>query len=211
MQVSAEVRWFWEESLPTGLDDWFHSGIAVFQPGGGLPRLDEYLLDIGQIELGVKKRGEKPGIEIKGLLRTLPSPVQFGSLAGSIQLWGKWTTTALQIDGLRTVATQKTRWLRKYDATRSVISEIELDQRELPARTALPSQGCNVEIASIAVDNLSKWWTLGCEAFGPFERIERIIRQTLDHLGPMNVPLLRGLELSYPAWLSRFATQPRQS
>src|SRR5678815_5321035 len=96
MFISAESRWFWRESLPAGLEDWFRS--TGFSPGGGIVRIDEYLLDAGNPELGVKKRGGKNGVEIKGLVETrsaLPAPFH-----GRVQIWSKWSSEAVTIDAL---------------------------------------------------------------------------------------------------------------
>ena len=56
MQVSAEVRWFWDVlNVPPNLDAWFVSGMGHFPPGGGdEERSDEYVLDVRQAELGIK-------------------------------------------------------------------------------------------------------------------------------------------------------------
>jgi hypothetical protein len=70
MQLSAEIRWFWQGAIPGSVEKWFHGGLGSCHPGGGKPRLDEYLYEQGQVELGLKKRGTKPGIEVKGLIAT---------------------------------------------------------------------------------------------------------------------------------------------
>jgi hypothetical protein len=72
--ISAEVRWFWRGALPSGLEQWFRSGTPV--PGGGNSREDEYLLDPLQLELGVKNRSGRPGVELKGLIEVRASPPQ---------------------------------------------------------------------------------------------------------------------------------------
>src|SRR4030095_5243504 len=59
MLLSAEVRWFWEGRIPE-LTRWFGSG--PFAPGGGEVRVDTYVGDPAQLELGVKSRGNKPGL-----------------------------------------------------------------------------------------------------------------------------------------------------
>jgi hypothetical protein len=84
MLVSAELRWFWKETPPPGLELWYRSG--PFPPGGGALRSDEYLLEPSQTELGLKKRGGgRGGVEVKGLVSigtALPEPFD-----GRIQLW----------------------------------------------------------------------------------------------------------------------------
>src|SRR5262245_44954616 len=61
MQVSAETRWFWSESVDA-FREWFggsaaHGGKEA--GGGAASRTDEYLRDPKQAELGIKKRGGK--------------------------------------------------------------------------------------------------------------------------------------------------------
>ena len=75
MLVSAELRWFWRGGVPAAVDAWFWK--REIPAGGGNVRTDEYLVDRSQIELGLKKRGTKPGIEIKGLVgrrEAVPGP-----------------------------------------------------------------------------------------------------------------------------------------
>ena len=138
MQNSAEIRWFWPGPLPETIESWFYSG--AFPPGGGSPppRLDEYLLDPSQLELGLKKRGLKKGIEIKGLVTTVAQPIQIGPFTGRIQVWTKWTSESLRLDGMATVKTYKTRWLRKFDITDVHVREIQLGVDERPINPARP-------------------------------------------------------------------------
>jgi hypothetical protein len=51
-----------------------------YAPGGGTPppRRDVYLYDPEQTELGIKARGLKPGLEVKGLVALLPDDVPDG-------------------------------------------------------------------------------------------------------------------------------------
>src|SRR5262245_28466185 len=127
MLVSAELRWFWRDCLPPGFEQWFRN--AGFPPlGGGNSRDDEYLIDAKQAELGVKLRGGKEGVEIKGLVENrtfLPEP-----FSGTVQIWTKWTSEALTIDRLPRISVRKTRWLRKFDTSRSEIRELQLGVQE---------------------------------------------------------------------------------
>lgn len=123
MLISAELRWFWRETLPPGLEQWFRSGTLT--PGGGNSRDDEYLVDPLQSELGVKKRSGMSGIEIKGLVEVrtvLPGP-----FSGRVQIWTKWTSHVITIDHLPRIVVRKTRWVRKYDTSGSAVHELELD------------------------------------------------------------------------------------
>jgi hypothetical protein len=46
MQISAELRWFWPDSCPEGLESWFNDRDPP--PGGGGVRVDEYLHEAAQ-------------------------------------------------------------------------------------------------------------------------------------------------------------------
>jgi hypothetical protein len=55
MEVSAEIRWFWQGAGPAGLQGWFN--LAEFHDcaaGGGGMRTDAYLSEPQQAELGIK-------------------------------------------------------------------------------------------------------------------------------------------------------------
>jgi hypothetical protein len=198
--VSAELRWFWSGGLPAAVDAWFRN--APFPPGGGRPRTDEYLVDRSQIELGVKKRGTKAGVEMKGLVaprRTVSVP-----FAGRVQIWTKWTSEALTIDGLSRVAVEKSRWLRKYDTSGPALVEIELDDEERPrwSPDELPERGCHFEVVLLRVNRVSTpWASVGFEAFGELSTVEDSLDRTLRHVAP-ETKLPAGRELSYPAWLA---------
>ena len=66
-----------------------------------------------------------------------------GPIRGRIQLWSKWTTTALRLDGLALLSTSKTRWIRKYATGNGGVIEIELKEDDSPKNYAikLPENG----------------------------------------------------------------------
>jgi hypothetical protein len=204
VSVSAELRWFWKEA-PAGLESWFRSG--PFPPGGGTPREDEYLLNASQVDLGVKKRGAKAGVEVKGLVGlggTSQRPFE-----GRVQIWGKWSVETLALDRLPRVKVHKTRWLRKYDTSGTGISEVELDADEQQRRApdGPLERGCQLEFVALRVGGAAgAWWSLGFEAFGDLSDVEQSLHRTVAHLAPTAPSLADGLELSYPQWLARFGT-----
>jgi hypothetical protein len=200
--VSAELRWFWKDVVPPRVEAWFRDG--KISPGGGTPRVDEYLLDPGQTELGVKKRGTSPGVEMKGLVtlgRTTASPFE-----GRVQMWTKWTSRALTIDRLPRIFVEKARWLRKYDTSGPQLVEVTLDSQERPIGEPdrRLARGCQVELVSLSVHGLkASWWSLGFEAFGDFPTIEESLDRTLSYLAPTAPALAGAATLSYPEWLAR--------
>jgi hypothetical protein len=206
MQLSAEVRWFWQGPVESGLKEWFLQGLGQSEPGGGLARLDEYLQQKDQIELGLKKRGNKKGVEVKGLIAVVPSRVTAGPFTASVQLWSKWTSEELILDHLPLISIQKTRWLRKYAVHNDSLQEIELEQNETPkAGQHLPRSGCNVELTKVLIGSGPIWWTFGCEAFGiSLTDVTDTVVKFMSVVLAKNSPSVKpGIEASYPAWLVR--------
>jgi hypothetical protein len=208
MRVTAEIRWFWKDSVPEAFRAWFDGG--PYPPGGGLLRVDTYLFNPGQTELSIKKRGENPWLEIKGLVSTLKQPLRAHPFSGRIQLWSKWSTASLNLDNLPTVMIRKTRSLRRFEIQDDAVREIALNKNELPVDPAetYPVSGCNVELTRVGVGTeTSIWWTFGCEAFGELESVEQSLRRTIDHLSASGAPALQAdSELSYPSWISGLGT-----
>jgi hypothetical protein len=200
MLLSAEVRWFWEGRIPE-LTGWFGSG--PFAPGGGEVRVDAYVVDPAQVELGVKSRGNKPGLELKVLVSERQSR-GIGQLQSTTQVWTKVSSTVLGLNGLPAMATHKRRWLRKFDTGGPTVREIELGEDERPKAGGLPDDGCNVELTEVWLEDPARvWTTLGFEAFGSFDRLERSLAATLTQMSAVALPTIgAGEALSYPAWLA---------
>jgi hypothetical protein len=108
------------------------------------------------------------------------------------------------------LAVTKTRWLRKFDTSKYVRSEIVLGANEKPTSgQSLPVQGCNVELTEVEMaGHAGRWWTLGYEAFGDCESLPTNLTLTVLPEKPF---LLRtigsGAFLSYPAWLRARRTE----
>jgi hypothetical protein len=200
MLLSAEVRWFWQGPQPD-LQRWFAEPLP--HPGGGEERIDTYLVDSSQTELGVKNRGARPGLEFKSLV-TERATRQLGRLTASTQIWTKVSSIVLSLAGLPTIATRKRRWLRKYDTSNSTIREIVLGRDERPTSDDWPDHGCNVEFTEVRLDQRSELWTtLGFEAFGGFESLEAGLALTLQYFNSRPLPDLGpGQAFSYPQWLA---------
>lgn len=201
MLLSAEVRWFWEGPQPE-LHRWFSA--ASPPPGGGGERVDTYLADPSQTELGIKSRGQNPWLEIKALVSE-PATERLGSLTATVQIWTKISTSAL-LGGLPTLAIHKRRRLRKYDTTASAIRQIALGGDEQPVSgEPWPVYGCNVELTEVWLGPPSRsWTTLGFEAFGSLDRIEASLSTVIRHWESSPPPDVGTvLSLSYPQWLAR--------
>jgi hypothetical protein len=192
------------------VEDWFRirlrersapSGASIL-PGGPEERVDVYLVDRAQPEVGVKKRGAKSGDEIKGLVDRIEGSVDS---PGRIEIWSKWSLEAFSISALSSVATHKTRWLREFDTASEAILQIELSESAVLGQSApRPAEGCNIELTRVTIEGLDRvWWTLGFEAFGKMKTVERNLLRTIAALGATipRAALKGGRELSYPSWL----------
>lgn len=209
MHVSAEIRLFWHEEPPRGFKEWLLGtgphGTAV---GGGNTRVDEYLSDPEQSELGLKVRGDKTGVEVKGLIAVIRDDLRVSPFRGPIELWAKWTSEVLQFNSVPTVSTEKQRWLRMFDTSMITPVELPLDSDEQPLRgQLLPVRGCHVELAKVRLlPTEDIWWTYGFEAFGTLETVENSLRAVAKVLAARHEPALgHPLVASYPAWLSACA------
>jgi hypothetical protein len=167
-------------------------------------RVDEYLSQTDQSEMSAKMRGERSGLEIKGLVAVCRSEaVPFAPL---IELWCKWSLPPSALEIAKKAIVQKTRWLRTYDVTRAGIVEIPLRADEKPLNgQALPRQGCNVEFTKIHLaKDPRRWWTLGFEAFGGLDSAPNTLKMTAQFLIAQSIPFPSSGEfMNYPSWLAR--------
>ena len=208
MQVSAESRWFWNGSAPEHLEEWFcgkhPDGIPA---GGGKERRDDYIRDPNQNELGIKRRGEKPGVEVKGLVSSRSTDLSAGPFVGPIEIWSKWTSEALSINPALTIVTRKLRWLRKFDTGHGSPREIKVDEYE-KIQEPLPQNGCNVELTRLTMPDDEQWFTLGFEAFGSLSDVGNSLQRVAEVMANRRPPRLTGaICLSYPQFLKRYLAE----
>jgi len=205
MHVSAEIRWFWRDAAPHGLAEWFRNGAAhPCSAGGGAKRIDHYVRDAAQTELGIKRRGVRQGVEIKGLVAVVPAALAVGPFVGRIELWAKWISTSLDLSACATVAVEKRRWVRSFETGVASLPEIRVGDDEAPlGAIQSPGRWCHVELTSISVLDGAVWWTLGFEALGGVLEVEHDLRAVAALVAARRPPSLGdGLVASYPAWLT---------
>jgi hypothetical protein len=208
MQVSAELRWFWKNVAPVDLEEWFRG--ADRHPcaagGGARLRVDKYLRESTQTELGLKIRGDKEGgVEVKGLVSERFGELLIDPFTGPIEVWTKWTAKTLELESRPLILTEKLRWLRKFETTGASPKEIHLNDKEKPSDGgSLPDMGCNVELTKVRLSEKDEsWWTLGFESFGSIRTVEQSLRTVATEMSNRHPPkLIGGLIASYPAWLS---------
>jgi hypothetical protein len=200
--------------IPETLKKWFCAPASGFRApvGGGRERRDVYLA-LRETELGIKQRGGKKGLEVKGLVDVLSTSIRFGQVSVEPQLFCKWSSAELQLDPRSPwVETVKTRWLRKFDTASDDAREIQLgagDQAEDPiVETERPDVGCNVELTTVTMRG-ETWWTFGAEAFAfgkPGRTVELVGQSLLRAMralpDPTSVDLRPAEYRSYPQWIA---------
>lgn len=204
MQRSCEVRLWWRGEQCNAVARWFDtvqhaSGDGRIEDAAPPTRTDIYLYDPAQTECGIKVRaaeGEDRRVEIKSLIarRGLLAPL------GQITLWTKLASAALVLEGSPTIRVQKQRRLQSFAWTSDGLVPIDAarDGRILHA-------GCNVEWTRvIRQDRPDIWWTLGYEAFGDLDDIEKILRHCVfvTTSGTRIPDVAAARAGSYPEWLA---------
>ena len=205
MQVTAEIRWFLSDNESRELVDWFaspavHGGPHAAPPG----RVDRYLIDKCQVELGIKARGGRDGVEIKGLVDARAADLSSGPFTGPIEIWSKWWTNALSLDANRTVAIEKRRWMRAFDLSgTSTVDATSHVAEWFSGSRPIPSRGCNVEVTRVTVPDGQVWWTMGFEAYGALSTVAADVIVVADLMSSRTPPPLSGAKCqSYPSWLA---------
>ena len=125
---------------------------------------------------------------------------------GPVTIWVKLSSRALRLDRATTIKVHKQRRLRKYGWDGAVLREIPLQTDESPRDGDLPEAGCNVEFTRATVEGSDGvWWTLGYEAFGGLDEVERVLRGCLQAtVARAPTPATTaGKPGSYPEWLMR--------
>jgi hypothetical protein len=171
-------------------------------------RVDKYVPERREPENGIKRRRNKSEFEVKGLVTREISELE--PLAPHIEIWCKWSCTIPGLNLTNELLVTKTRWLRKFDTSKYVRSEIPLDPNEKPtAGYSLPVQGCNVELTEVQMAGHSgMWWTLGFEAFGDLDSVPTSLTLTVLPEKPLLLRIIGfGAFLSYPAWLRARRTE----
>lgn len=207
MLLSAEVRLWWQNGYGAGVEQWFE-GLGSIPPGGlasdqaGPARRDLYVRDTGT-ELGIKLRaadGSDPPLEIKSLVAIRAEAMPFGP----VTIWTKTRAPSPLADGVPTIAILKRRRLRKYAWSDGSLTEIPLDARENVRGDRQPAAGCNIEITRVCTGRKDgAWLTLGYEAFGELDEVERVLHACLlKSKGRAAPPATdEARPGSYPEWL----------
>ncbi len=197
VDLTSELRWFFEGPLPDDVLRWFtHDGAT----GLAETRRDSYRLD-GQADIGVKRRYETI-LELK--LREGPTlPFPHRDLGGQLEVWRRWSPA----DGMIFLGPD-TRWL---DVEKTVVKRRftpDGEEVELTEQTrAMSGQGCDAEIAVISVRH-QPTWTFALAAFGPTDDHLSSLTAAWDTLVavrslPRRLPFPWANSCGYPEWMAR--------
>lgn len=200
MNVTTEVRWFYQGKVPAQVHRWFHD-----QPLAPTPletREDLYLCLPDTVTLGVKLR--QGAIELKKRVDDRGMQSLSAQVVGHVETWIKWSFAIdeqqsgnlEQVPDGEWVTVQKSRQQRLYhvDAAqtiRAIASSVQVEQ------------GCYLELAEISIHD-QPWFSLGFEAFGQPDRTVRNLALVSHYLttSPNFPPFQAENSLSYPAWLA---------
>lgn len=193
MQQTAEVRWFFEGSLPAAVARWF--GALGPAPQQELPRTDQYLLPTGPA-LNVKLReGHAEAKRRDGDGRAVRL---HDGAEGVLEHWRKWSfplaEAAAVPDDACWLAVHKMRWMRRYRLAE------DRTLREVIGTGAAPERMCEVEVSRIEVVGRA-FWSLCFEASGP-DAAATLLRAAAQVFGEvLPLPLPAEASMGYPAFL----------
>jgi hypothetical protein len=192
---TIEVRWIQVGPVPESMFGWLGPFTDWIEQ-----REDRYLADPSVAELGVKIKG---GIELdlKAFRGSRGELVIPGGGRGLLEVWEKWrfpldAVSLPSVDGSGWLAIRKVRRRRSFRLSEDRVVERPVSEADLP--------GCSVELTEFDVGG-EPWWTLGLEANGDPDALERSLRATAESL--FRDPLPDGLRLdlgdsmSYARWL----------
>jgi len=200
---TAEVRWFFEGSIPAAIDQWFCRGGLLDKAA---PREDHYLLFPAPLGLNIKLREGR--LEVKSLVGAPGLHTFATDIAGNVELWEKrigGDSAVAEFEKLHSsaphlwIAVGKERTLRTFSLEGASIQEVA-------AGTVFLANGCNVELTKITVEGAA-YWSFGFEAFGEPSRVEAHMQKIGEHiLGDPHRPshpFPAANSRSYPEWLER--------
>jgi hypothetical protein len=192
MLQSCEMRWFFDVQ-PIDL------GQLLTDQTERQERTDWYLLPSNPA-CGVKLR--------EGLLETKLRCArygrrQFGSLAGHIEVWKKWSLAFAsdqppsmeELAGTGWIDVDKQRYLQRFAISDGSVSP--LDRR--------PDNGCEFEITELTVGNQT-YWTVGFEACGPLDQLEQNLQLAVVEIlkrGGLRADFRAENSFGYAHWLNQ--------
>jgi hypothetical protein len=202
VDLTAELRWFFDGPLPTEVWSWFTRNDA----GLVEHRCDTYRLD-ERLDVGVKQRSGRT-LELKMRMRQ-PEPSSVADdVNGRIETWQRWSPA----DGLLSLDDDAV-WI---DIDKTIVKRrFRTDGREQPLSNqtrAMTGDGCDVEIAALSM-NGQEAWTFAFAAFGELDTHRDALGAAWRALveqqpRPDELRLHIGRSYGYPEWIARATDIP---
>ncbi|GFM30721.1 hypothetical protein [Novosphingobium sp. PY1] len=200
MQISAELRWFWEDRCPERVFAWFQDR-SPNPFGEAEVRVDLYYHRSGNTQIGCKLRDAQAKssdiVELKALIARTDED--------SIELWAKWIWQPPI--GVLGVPVRKERWLQSCIApvrrrTHQFVRHVERDSKSSSRTDATERQ---IELTRVSVGQVERaWWTLGFEVSGTVDSA----RAGLSEMLQTDLPPMEGaLRLNYPEFLEMLTSK----
>lgn len=203
--ASAEVRWFFEGSIPAAIAHWFCRGGLLDKAA---PREDHYLLFPATLGLNIKLREGR--LEVKSLVGAPGLRTFATDIAGNVELWEKRISgdaAVAEFEKLRSsaprlwIAVGKERTLRTFSLGGDSMQEVA-------AGKVFLSNGCNVELTTVTVEGAA-CWSFGFEAYGEPSQVEAHMQKVAGHIFAdthrPSYPFPSANSRSYPEWLERLS------
>lgn len=223
MQVSTEIRWFFnDQKMISEIEAWF-AGYGLQLTKGKFERQDYYLKLPGVASLGLKIREPKKNdrdiwqgkLEAKVLVKELDMPLLTNGNSGKANQWTKFSfnlanddSTLVEIinsfsahnnisplDPNHWIQMDKNRILVKYDFDKKTFAK---DDNETKI-----AEGCGIELTAVQLTGIL-YYSLGLEAFSNSGKQEENLFETIKYLfSELKVPgLSKENSLTYPEFLS---------
>lgn len=198
VDLTSELRWFFDDLIPDELVSWFTQDAAT---GLTEVRCDAYLLNHA-IDIGVKRRF-KEVLELK-VRQGPPEPFAIApGLDGALETWQRWSPA----DG-HVHLTEDTAWIDVHKTiTKRRFTADGAEQPLSEASRAMTGQACDVEIATLSIEGRTGW-TFAFAAFGPVEHHRSLLEVAwaalLDGRGvPEPLRLHPTNSFGYPEWITK--------
>jgi hypothetical protein len=191
---SLEVRWIRPGRVPPAMVGWLGASEDLTER-----RVDRYLVEPLRPELSVKIRAGVR-LDLKAF-RGSQGDLEVPGGTGRIEAWEKWTFPVgpgalASYDGSSWRSVAKLRRRRSFRMEDGEPVERSLEEAEL--------EGCSIELTEFTVGR-GTWWTVGLEATGSRDTLERDLQATARRMFDGTLPDGAGLELeasmSYARWL----------
>ena len=197
VDLTTELRWFFEGGLPDDILSWFSHGGAT---GLVETRRDHYRVD-DLVDIGVKRR-HGAILELK-LRQDRPARHLRGDMHGRRERWKRWSPA----DGLIHLD-ESTTWV---DVDKMIVKRrVRVDGREVQLTEdtrAMTGQGCDAEIADVCLQGRPAW-TFALAAFGSAHDHASALDRAWGLLvserpAPRPLRLWWANSFGYPEWMAR--------